>query len=114
MRIIITEKQKERLQSLLMCELRDASMYAAKSEFIKKELDKTYKYINVNMSKGTLPEKKWIIFTLDNGKPFRAINKSTMFFQMQKKWKDLCGDSNERDKMLEEILDEWLADQKKK
>lgn len=113
MKIIINEKQEKFLKKLILKELRDTSMYAAKADAIKKCLDDMYSYINVKVDGGSFPEKRWTIFTLDNGKPFKSVNQDIMFYQMQRKWKDLCGDTDERDEMLKKIQDEWLADKKK-
>ena len=113
MKIVITEEQANFLKENALREMRDASMYSAKADAIRKQLDNMYKYLPIKVEKGSMPVKEWTIVTLDNGMPFRKIHKNTMFYQMQRKWKDLCGDKDERDKMLKQIQDEWLADQKK-
>lgn len=116
MKIIITERQEKLIKDLMVKEYvtRDPSSYAAKSKSVKEKLDKKYAYIPVKDENDMFGKMRWTIFTLVNGKPFRAITNPVIFFSLvQKDFPNLCGNNEDRDKMLKEILDEWLAEKKK-
>ena len=112
MKIIISEKQKHLIESLILNEIRDESQYAAKENAVIKKLDTMFDYFPTAMENDPFGKMEWFIWTLNKGVPYLKVYKDTMFRKMQKEWQNLCDDPKRRDEMLKDIQDSWLKKKK--
>lgn len=108
MKIIISEKQKHLIESLILNEVRDMSQYAAKESAVIKKLDSLFDYFPSRVENDPFGKTEWNIWTLNKGIPYLKIYKDTMFRKMQKEWQNLCDDPKRRDEMLKDIQDAWI------
>lgn len=113
MRVILTEKQKNLIETLILQEIRDTSQYAAKEGNVMKKLDSMFDYFPVEVESDPFSKKEWFIWTLKNGMPYMKIHKDRMFQKMQKEWANICDESDKRDQMLKDIQQAWLNKKQK-
>lgn len=112
MKFILTETHKDYIKNLILKELKDPSNFSAKEQALRKNfIDKFFKYLwrfDEKTNTGS-----WVILMFDKG-GWHSVTKETMCGKIQRYNPGLCSDPEERDKMIEEIVDNWLNEKKNK
>ena len=114
-KIIITEKQEQKLIGMMLNEAKVYSVEPGKVLLVKEYLDKNFVHATYET---TGPDGKLQVAQIGvcksptNGKPneeFRKFPKQ-MFQELEEEFKDMYTDKVQRTKFLQQVLRDWFAD----